>query len=152
MIKVEDGKGNVLAQKQIKNIPKLTREGIRTAMYETGKDLVGTARQLLKDPNKTGRLYKVNIGVTGRRLKRPRLHRASARGEAPARLSGTLGRSTDFFVRGTSELFFGSRADYAPFLELKEHLDRPYLRPSIEKNERNTIDHFERQVAKALRK
>lgn len=152
MIKVEDDKGNLLIERKINNIPQLTRKGIRRAMYDSGKDLVSTARKLINDKNKNGRLYKVKVGFGGQPLKKSRLHRASARGEAPARLSGTLGRSTDFFVRGTSELYFGSKAAYTPFLELKQYLNRPYLSTSIKQNERNTMDHFERQVAKSLRK
>lgn len=148
MIKVEDSKGNKIIERQIKNIPKLTREGIRNAMYDSGKDLVSTARMLINSKDKSGRLYKVYIGFSGQRLKKPRIHRASAIGEAPARISGTLGRSTDFFVRGTSELYFGSKAKYAPFLEL--NLKRPYLSKSIDLNERNTIDNFERQLLKKL--
>lgn len=152
MIKVEAGKDNVITEHQLKIAPTLTRQGIRRAMYESGKDLVATSRALVADRNKTGQLYKVNVGFGGQLLRRPRIHQASAPGEAPARLSGTLNRSTDFFVRGTTELFFGARPAYAPFLELKNKLNRPFLRPSITQNERNIIDHFERQVAKQLRK
>ena len=86
MIKVEDGKGNLLIERQIKNTPKLTREGIRSAMYESGKDLVDTARALINSKNKSGRLYRVQVGFGGQRLKKSRLHRASAVGEAPAAL------------------------------------------------------------------
>lgn len=152
MIKVEAGKNNVVATHQLMNTPKLTRKGIRRAMYESGKDLVSTARALINSKNKSGRIYRVTVGFGGQQLKRPRLHQASAPGEAPARLSGTLGRSTDFFVRGTSELFFGAGTEYAPILEAKNKLNRPFLRPSIAANERNILDHFERQLAKQLRK
>ncbi len=151
MIEVkQDKRKNQAIKKNLDGNANATRQGIRKAYYQLGKSLVKTSTDLIKSPNKTGRKYWVYVGYTGNRLKRRRLHQASAPGEAPARISGTLIRSLDFFVRGTTELFFGSKVHYAPYLEDKRVLNRQFLWPSIKINEKNARNYFESNIKKYL--
>lgn len=140
MIKFNTGSSNAKAVRSLMQQPKATRRGIRKAFYQTGQMLVKTARENIRRPGRSGRLYRVYVSPGGAKLKRPRLHRASARGENPANMSGLLQRSTDFFVRGSNSMFFGSKAVYAPFLE--ENLDRPFLKRAIDQRERDTERYF----------
>ena len=142
MIEIKPDAFNAVVVNQIRMSPTATRRGIRKAFYFSGKALVRTARTEIRRPGRSGRKYRTNIGKNGRPLKSSRIHQASARGEFPANLSGTLQRSTDFFVRGSSEMYFGSKAEYAPFLELEKYLYRPFLEPSIKLNEKNIENYF----------
>lgn len=148
MIKIDTSRDNVRAIKSLMRHPRATRRGIRKAFYHTGQLLVKTARENIRRPGRTGRTYKVYVSQGGTKLKRPRLHRASARGENPANLSGVLQRSTDFFVHGTTSMFFGSKAKYAPFLE--ENLDRPFLKRAIDQSERDTERYFNIHINREL--
>jgi hypothetical protein len=127
---------------QIKNTPHLTRRGIRAAFFRLGNDLVEEARKSILQGPKTGKI---------RRIKRKR-HQSSAPGEAPANLSGLLKRSIAYQQRGGDQMVFGARTDYAPFLELPDVLNRPFLITSIDKNKRNARDHFEREIESELKR
>lgn len=132
--------------KRIVDHAKLTRQGIRTAFIELGDELVKTGRELIRKGPKTGRLYR----IPGRK----RLHQASAPGEPPANLTGTLARSQGYKVRGANELEYGERAEYAPFLELGTARiePRPHLIKSIEMNERNARKIFEKSIERELKR
>ena len=121
-----------------------TRSGIRSGYMALRRDLVKEARRLIKEPPKTGKLYK----IPGRK----RLHRASRAGEAPAKLTGALGRSISAVQRGWDELHFGADTIYARRLELGggNIAKRPYLLKAIENNERNARGHFEREIERKL--
>jgi HK97 gp10 family phage protein len=129
---------------QIKNTPHLTRRGIRAAFFRLGNDLVEEARKSILQGPKTGKI---------RRIKRKR-HQASAPGEAPANLSGLLKRSIAYQQRGGDQMVFGARTDYAPFLELgtRRIAERPFLIASVDKNNRNARDHFEREIENELKR
>jgi len=133
---------------QIRNLPEINRRAIRKAFYFVGKDLVSEARSSILRKPKSGRTYVVYKG--GRR----RLHRSSAPGEAPANLTGDLRRSVDFKVRGGNQMEFGADTPYARRLELGggNIAARPYLIAAIEKEERNTMSHFRREIEKELKK
>jgi HK97 gp10 family phage protein len=130
--------------KKVESISESTRRGIRRAYYFIGKDLTDEAQQSIIRGPKTGNLYRIK----GRK----RRHRASAPGEPPANLSGTLQRSIDFEVQGSHSMEFGAEAPYAGFLELgtKNMEPREYLIRAIENNERNTEFHFERSIKSEL--
>lgn len=147
MIQVRGNDGSRKLLSIIKNHPRATRRGIRRAFYFTGRSLVRKARSEIRRPGRTGRTYLVRRGQGSKIIR----HKASARGEYPANLTGTLARSTDFFVRGTTELYFGSTASYAPFLELEDKLYRPFLSNTIESEEKNTDNYFVRFIGKELR-
>ena len=105
--------------------------GIQSALTDIGRRNVKTARLLIRDKNKNGRIYTRRRG--GRRI----THRASAAGEAPANFSGLLARETAFEVSGFRFMKFGNRAPYSAFLELgtKNIEPRPFLIKTIKENE-----------------
>jgi hypothetical protein len=90
----------------------------------------------------TGRVYK----------RKGDFHRASRKGRPPAadtgmlRLSWTVGmrvEKRDFSTMVTSNLQqgtnFGSALKYAPILESKKGLDRPYLAPTVREMKRERV-------------
>lgn len=115
-----------------------TDQGIRRAFYFSGKELTKQANRLILDPPKTGRVYRIGN----------KRHQASAPGQAPANLSGVLRRSVDFNVKGSTELEFGAKADYAKYLEqgTQKMAARPYLLPAIYKQQRNMLAFFEKWI------
>ena len=93
-------------------------KAIRQGFYTSGKQLVADLNKDMKMP-KSGRAYKVYRGVSGK-LKKPKLHIASASSETPAIITGKFRKSVDFAVRGNRTLEFGaneSAPEYAEFLE-----------------------------------
>lgn len=148
--------GRKQADFAILNLAKNTRHGIRQAFFAQGKDLVSMAQSLIIKGPKTGRLYR----IPGRR----RRHRASAPGQPPANLSGSLRKSIDFQIHGAQQLEFGSRpgkfggttantANYAKVLEEGggRIQKRPYLEPTVKKNQRNLQKHSRNRLRQALK-
>lgn len=82
------------------------RAGIREALTTIGKENSRHTRNLIKNPPKTGRTYKI----------KGRTHRASAPFEAPATLSGKLERSVKSRVYGWEKMEFGDEAPYGKYL------------------------------------
>ena len=129
-----------------------TNRGIRQAFYFIGKDHRDTAStNILKKP-RTGKVYKRRI--SGGAMRR---HTASVAGESFANLTGKARRSLGWDVRGASQLEFGfrERGD-APYTEgLEEGTEnvkaRPTLQISVTANQRNTMQHFEKELKKALK-
>jgi len=129
---------------QIGRLEQSNKRALRQAFYFIGKDLVKDARDSIRKRPKSGRTYIINN----------RRHRASAPGEPPANLTGLLARSINFRVQGWSKMEIGADTPYARALELgnpKGNLEpRPYLIAAINKNERNTRRHFDRELNKHL--
>lgn len=97
-----------------------TREGIREGLHEIGIIAKRETQRLIKDPPKTGITRK--IGGT--------LHTASAPGEAPSNLSGSLLRGVGYKVSSPTQLILGDKAPHGGFLqkgtrkmEARPHLD-----------------------------
>jgi len=139
---------------QIKNLNKITREGMSKAFFAIGKDYVTTAKNRILNPPKTGVVYRIRSrkGVVI-------LHQASAPGESPANRTGALKDTIEsLYSAGQDSMRLkagdGDRVPYAGFLEegTKKIKPRPYLIPAIETNERNAIEHFEREIKKAATK
>lgn len=137
-IKLKDKK----ALLSLKDMPNATDRGIRSSFYWSGKGLVKRANRMILDPPKTGKVYRIN----------GRNHRASAPGEAPANLTGTLRRSIDFEVRGSMNMTFGANAPYAKYLEdgTEKMKARPYLLPAIYQEQKNMLANFERYIKKEV--
>lgn len=137
---------------KIKNLQFVTAQGVRRALYLAGKDMVKTSRAMMMEP-KSGKPILVRMGRTGK-LKNSRLHIQSAPGEAPAIITGTLKKSVDFNVVGTNKIEFGAKdsVSYGGFLEdgTSKMEKRPYLKPSIEKNEKNLYNKLNDSVKKSL--
>ena len=150
MISFHEARSNVRAYRSLHNISMHTRQGIRNAFFALGKDLKQTSRRLILDPPKDGRIY--HIRRNGHTVK----HRASAPGQPPANFTGNLRRSVDYTVNGSHEMRFGAgngkNVKYARRLELggKRLEPRPYLKPSIKKNEREAYTRFTTNIAKKI--
>lgn len=172
MFKITGPQTNEKVMLNIKNIGKLTKEGLQKAFYKIGNDLKKDVKKEIMKKPKHGRLYVTN----------GRLHRASAPGEAPANLSGALEKAIDFDVVGNNKLDFGVRANvkYGKDLEIgskrfisgnffggtlevlptgqtvrlrpgvKPVLPRPYLLPAIKKNFSKMETHFEDQIKNSI--
>jgi len=118
MIKVKAGSSNEKTMKFLYELPVDLTKAIRKGFYASGKQLVADLNKDMKAP-KSGRSYKVYRGVSGK-LKKPKLHIASAPSETPAIITGKFRKSVDFAVRGNRTLEFGanqSAPEYAEFLE-----------------------------------
>lgn len=118
MIKVKTGSDNEKTMKFLYELPVDLTKAIRQGFYTSGKQLVADLNKDMKAP-KSGRTYKVYRGVSGK-LKKPKLHVASAPSETPAIITGKFRKSVDFAVRGNRTLEFGaneSAPEYAEFLE-----------------------------------
>lgn len=147
MIEVKACKCNENSLKSLCEIESKTREGVRQSWYFTGKDLKDDAQKFITEGPKTGRIYRVK--VRGRTI----LHQASAPGESPANLTGALRASIDYNVSDSGQLEFGAGnedVDYASRLE--EEMNRPFLIRSINENEGNIYQHFEREIMKEFEK
>ena len=133
---------------QIVNSPNATKRGIRNAFYLIGKELTKQSRDLIKNPPKTGRIYKLK----GRKKR----HRASAPGQAPANRRGTLRRNVGFQVNGDIEMDFGVRplVDYGKFLELgtAKMKKREFLIRAINEKRKDTENYFNGNLNKNLSK
>ncbi len=148
-------RGNDRVFGRIEGLEKLTRKGIRQGMARAGQTLIAVAsREILKGP-KTGRIY-IRRDSIGRR----RRHQASAPGETHANLTGTLRRSLSFQKHGATELEFGygvssgkSAPDYARFVEFgtTKMKARPSLRNTLNSQQGNLTQHFEREIVDALK-
>ena len=144
MIRITSVPGNRKVFRQIKNIPRSFRNGIRAAHYEIGKDLkIESQRSIMEGP-KTGRLYRV----------KGKIHQASAPGEPPANKSGKLMSSIGFLVggRGIGQLTFGAKALYAAFLELgtAKMEPRTYLIKAIWEKRRVLENYYYQEITRRL--
>lgn len=101
----------------------------RIALYNIGKENVRFTRDIIKRGPKTGILYR----IPGRK----RRHRASAPGEAPANLTGTLRRGVNFKVKGSDQMEFGDTEIYGKFLEIgtRRMKPRPHLIKAVKHNQ-----------------
>ena len=160
MFNVKEDPKNSTIYLQLSSIKDMSKRAIRQGFYFIGKDLRQDAMQsILKGP-KTGRVYTIY------RKNSKRKHQSSAPGQAPANLTGNLRRSIIFEVRGSTQLEFGvsqsstqgqggprnTTAEYGKFLELgtSKMEPRPFLKPAVNKNTANAVQHFEAQIKKDL--
>lgn len=116
------------------------RTGVKDGWNKIGDDLKA---QLVKDTqtHKHGRVYRI----------KGRLHRASAAGETPAKITGRYGRSADYIAR-VSELEFGVRVPYGGYLEdgTKNMAARRGVQNTIEKNHRGMAATMEDAIRRIL--
>ena len=151
MIKIipETGTKQTLFKTINQDLPRI-HTGLRKALFQMGRESVRHARGLITDKKKTGRIYLIN----GKK------HQASAPGEAPANLSGSLRRSVKYVVRGYLEAEFGDKIFYGKYLEegttnkdgSTRIAPRPHLvRTAKEKaadNQKLLISHVDRALKK----
>lgn len=149
MIKIQADHRNKNILIKIKKNPNHFRTGIRKALIETGREMDVLARQEISDKSKkSGRIYLLRLG------KRTVKHQASAPGEYPAKITGTLKRSVYPLVVGSSKLLFGYLKDafYGKFLEdgTKKMGARPALKMTILSKQRDLLGALKRHIARTL--
>lgn len=95
------------------------RENIEQALKDILPDVLKENRRLIRNTQKTGRMYG--------------MHQASAQGEAPANRTGRLYQSGNYGVRNWQQGYIGENVDYAVFLELgtRKMRKRPHLIAAI---------------------
>jgi hypothetical protein len=127
MIKITQSK-NSLASEQVGRV-------IKAAHTNHGKHLVNTIKRDLTTGSRSGRIYRIN----------GQDHQASAAGEAPAKITGTLAASVQSRLN-QRDLIVGEGASYARYLELgtRKMAARPHILPAIEKS----WPHLEKQYRK----
>lgn len=122
------------------------KEGIRKGLINVAPEIKREVRRLIRDPNKTGRIY--NIGG--------KLHQASAPGEAPANLSGRLARSVGSKVSSPTRLVIFDTAPYGGYMEHGTRdgriAPRPHLRPAALSKSREVIQAIELAVKRQIGK
>lgn len=137
-IKMVIDRKNRRADIHIKNANKITVSQIRLGFMMFGNRLVDDCRRYILEPPKTG-------------IKWPSLsNRSSKKGESPADQTGVLRRSINYQQISHKQMVFGSRADYAPFLE--GDLERPFLSRAVDENERNGEKIMEDSIKQGLNK
>lgn len=153
--KFTEGRQNDKVFGIIKDIPKLTKQGLRRGMFKVGHSLIRVASREILKGSKTGIVY-IRVDRAGRR----RRHISSAPGETHANRSGTLRKSLSFQLRGSSEIAFGygvssgkEAPKYASFVEFgtTKMKARPSLLNALNAERGNMIQHFKDGVMKALK-
>ncbi len=109
---------------------------IAAALLVEGEAVISVQRGL-----KTGRTYK--------KYNPKRIHKASAKGQAPASDTGNLANSIRYKERAGLRADVEARANYSGFLE--EDLERPFMQPALDKKEREINRLIERAIERALK-
>ena len=146
--KLQVSKENKRVTAQIVNSPDATKRGIRNALYLVGRDLTKASRDLIKNPPKSGRFYR----IPGRKSR----VRASAPGQPPANRTGTLRRNVGFQVEGSNEMEFGvrERINYGKFLELgtRKMAKREFIIKAIDQKQGAIENYLNGEINKELNK
>ena len=131
MPKLIADKNNKQVFTQLNDLNDRTRMGIRRFWFSLGKTLTKSFNKAVLAKPRSGRVYKVRRGKVTRR------HTASLPGETPANLSGNYRKSIGYQIRGTMEMQFGNRAEYAGFLEngTSRMAERPGLGNAVDDTE-----------------
>lgn len=123
MMKIVDNTAFLVMDKAVMN----TQEGIRRGLLAVGPEIEREVVRRIKSPPKTGRLYFIG----------GQIHQASAPGESPANLTGTLAESVASEVSSPTILTIGDReniASYGGYMEFGTRdgriAPRPHLKPA----------------------
>ncbi len=146
---------------RMRNMRRTAKRGMLSGWIQLGESLKRDAnKEILRHP-KSGRLYRVRAGRSGRG--RLRNHRASAPGETHANITGRVRRSLSWKTSGFDEMTFGYGVgsnkqglppDYAKDLEFgtKRTKARPSLQNAIKGNIRNAQTYFGIEIKRAINK
>lgn len=159
---IKSAPGNKKVFRQIRDIPKSFKSGIKTGNLYIGKDVSKEAKKKITSGKKTGKRYILLDPITGQL----RPHQASAPNESPANFSGSLAASINYAPKGgdliigaggspplvttqSGQVAFGLTVDYAKKLELS---GRKYLKPAIVEKQKNTENYYYQEISKKLLK
>lgn len=118
------------------------RTGLRQALTEVVRENSQHNKRLIKNPPKTGRIYKFE----------GRDHQASAPGQPPADRSGDLRKTAGFRVYGWEKAEFGDRMPYGVFLEdgTRRMRPRPHIVRTVREKSRDNFVTLANTVHKGL--
>ena len=149
-MKVTSGKQNMETFKQLREMPKNFKKGVRLGFEQAGASHEKTIKEDLNDKAaKTGRVYLKHL--RGRLVR----HKSSAPGQTAATFTGNYEEKLGTNITGGDTMQFGDNAEYARELELGDRdnlLPRPSLGNTVEKEQRNTQNYLGEQVFKAVSK
>jgi hypothetical protein len=122
------------------------RRGLKDALAEIGRENKKHTKALIKNPPKTGRIYKVKG--------KPNPHQASAPGEAPANWTGKLMKSVRYRAYSWSRMEFGDYAPYGKWLEdgTKKMSARPHLSRTVKERSGTNFTIINKVVSKYIKK
>ena len=174
MLRVSGLPGNQKVFRQIAGLPESMNRGLKKANFLIGKKIQSDIRADMAS-KKHGRIYFLVEFWTGGSIIK---HTASAVGEAPARLTGSLKASVNYIPSSAKleigagntgggvpivkdagypgqvdlggQIGFGRTVDYARSLELKR--GRPYLKKNIDLNSKNTENYYYSEIGRELKK
>lgn len=110
----------------LQNLNADIEKGVDQGLSAIGLIVQNDAKQAVQKPPKTGKIRK-------KKNNKNVMHQSSAWGEAPATDTGNLVNSIQMDVdTRTKEVTISAQMDYAARLEFR--LNRPFLRPAVEKN------------------
>ena len=130
--------------RMLDEMPGRTRRAVRRSMHDIGGEARDGMVNALSIGSRTGRFYRLSGDL--RRRAGKVIHRASAPGEFPAKLTGDLARSADYSVRGAQEIEVGVREGYGPHLEFgtRNMLRRPFIEPTSNRFAQQFAIHLQR--------
>jgi hypothetical protein len=172
MFRITGRPGNQKVFRQIADIPRSVRRGIKRGGLLAGRSARDEIRRRIEAP-KHGRIYHLTAYWAPYKTIR---HQASAPGEAPARFSGSLKASVNYLARTdqlvigaghtggavglvsdaghggqldlNGQIGFGRPVDYARKLETT--MNRPYLGVSIQKKQGVMRNYYADRIWKEL--
>ena len=109
-------------KKELQVDTKAVDKALRKAIIETAFEVQGNAKESIQRGSKTGREYQ--------KYNPRRVHRASAKGQAPASDTGNLANSIKVKKSALPKASVIAQAGYSGFLE--EELDRPFMQPALD--------------------
>ena len=127
---------------QIVRIKPGVQRDLRHALTEVLRENTQHSQKLIKNPPKTGRIYKF----------RGRDHQASAPGQPPADRSGDLRKTSGYRVYGWERGEFGDRMPYGVFLEdgTRRMRKRPHIVRTVREKERDNFVTLSNTVHKGM--
>ena len=169
MLRITAHPRNEKVFQHLRSIPDNMRIALKSANLLIGKHIQRDIRKDMQPP-KSGKIYFFAEFWKGKGVVQ---HQASAPGEAPAVITGSLRASVNYvpsankFVIGAGtktsspqivgkpryvnlggQIGFGKVVNYARKLE--EDMNRPYIKSNVELNFRNTRRYYERQIARRV--
>lgn len=137
------------SMRSIKCHGKIVKRSIRKTFMGHRTEIRDDATRMMNEP-KGGREYLVYKSKRGQKLRRPRRHRASAKGEPMANMTGETLRSLAFKVIGYRRLMFGWGTIQGAVWEAKDMRD--VLQRARVKNHAKLVSAFQSNIMNEIQR
>jgi hypothetical protein len=134
--------------RSLKQHNKIVQNAIRKSFMEHRTEIRNESTSMM-NAQKSGREYLVYRSKRGQKLRRPRRHVASAKGEPMANMTGDTLRSLAFKVIGYRRLMFGWGTIQGAVWEAKDMRD--VLQRARVKNHQKLVSAFNRNIFNGIR-